>query len=76
MLALFIILVVMPLMPVIGCPLARRGEAISLAIEVIILNLVVTMVEVGLLTVVVLHETSREAVCKAHLLLVGCLLLT
>jgi mannose/fructose/N-acetylgalactosamine-specific phosphotransferase system component IID len=75
MLALLIILVVMPLMPVIGCPLARRGEAISLAIEVILLNLVVAMVEVGLLTVV-LHEASRETVCKAHLLLVSSLLLT
>ena len=75
MLALLIILVVMPLMPVVGCPLARRGEAISLPIEVVLLNLVVAMVEVGLLTVV-LHKTSRKAICKAHLLLVSSLLLT
>jgi len=75
MLALLIILVVMPLMPVIGCPLARRGEAISLAIKVILLDLVMPMVEVGLLAVV-LHKTSRQTVCKAHLLLVSSLLLT
>ena len=75
MLALLIILVVMPLMPVIGCcPLARRGEAVCLAVEVILLDLVLAMVEVMLLNLV-LHKTSREAVCKPHFLLVGSLLL-
>ena len=75
MLALLIIMVVLPLVPVIGSPLARRGEAVCLAVEVILLYLVLPMVEVRLLNVV-MHKTSREAVCKAHLLLVGSLLLT
>jgi hypothetical protein len=53
MLALLIILVLMPLMPVIGCcPLARRGEAVCLAVEVILLDLVLAMVEVMLLNLV------------------------
>ena len=55
MLALLVIVVVLPLMPVIGCPLARRGEAVCLAVEVILLYLVLAMVEVRLLNVVVLH---------------------
>ena len=57
MLALLLIVVVLSLMPVIGCccPLARRGEAVCLAVEVILLYLVLAMVEVRFLNVVVLH---------------------
>jgi hypothetical protein len=33
------------------------------------------MIEVGLLTAVVLHNTSRKAICKPHLLLMSSLFL-